>query len=206
SIGHEEQTRVLEHMKALKAIKADSFAQTYAPLFTTLVDNYSYYTSGSASAISKVASAFDSVINPFGVVDKSQVTLSDVTGEGPFDEAVQFCFSNSLMAAQSDSEFGVNLPATLGEFAQILVMAIGGSYGPEESIEFFAGYGVVPMAEPGTELTVGELDAISCKFLAVAAGVNLDQLMVSDLEAMGIDPASKATRDIMAQYVYAMLN
>ncbi|MBQ6671647.1 MAG: hypothetical protein IJM73_00305, partial [Spirochaetales bacterium] len=62
AVGHEDQGRVLEYMRQLKSIKADTFAQTYAPLFRTLVENYSYYTAGGASAIAQVDGAFESVI------------------------------------------------------------------------------------------------------------------------------------------------
>ena len=205
-IGHEDQNRTLEYMRQLKSIKADSFAKTYAPLFQDIVDNYTYSTSGSASAISQVESAFEVVMNPFGVEDRSQAELIDVTGDGPFDEAILFCFVNGLMAANSTSEFGVNLPATLGEFAQVLVALLGADYPPEDSIALLANYGVVPMADVDTQLSIGELDSISCRLLAAFAGMQVDELMLSDISAMGIDPASDATRDIMAQYVFYLAN
>ena len=66
AVRHEDQTVVLDKMRSLKTMKAESFAQTYGPLFRKLVDNYRYYTTGNASAISKVADSFSTVLDPFG--------------------------------------------------------------------------------------------------------------------------------------------
>ena len=204
-IGHEDQKRVLDKMKQLKSIKAETFAETYAPLFQTLVENYNYYTAGSASAISGVAYAFQSVLNPFGVQDKTQLTLADFDETSPLYEAVQFCFVNSLMQAASDEEFGVALPATLGEFSQIMVLLLGGDFSQEDSIAYLGQYGIVPVMDPATELTVGDLDMLSCNFLAAAAGAQLDSLIAEDLATLGIAADDAATREMLAYAVYLMV-
>ena len=205
AVGHEDQNKILKYMNELKSIKAETFAETYAPLFQALVDNYQYYTSGSASAISEVSYAFDSILNPFGVQDKSQQSISDITEDSPFYESLRFVFENSLMEAISGSEFGADLPATLGEFSQVMITILGGAFSPEESIAYLAQFGIVPSAPADTVLTVAELDGLSCNFLAVAAGVELDELALSDLTALGIDPEATATRDIMAMEVFYMI-
>ncbi|MBO4348931.1 MAG: insulinase family protein, partial [Candidatus Methanomethylophilaceae archaeon] len=160
AVGHEDQNKIFDYMKQLKGIKAETFAATYAPLFQALVDNYSYYTSGSASAIAEVESAFEVILNPFGVQDRSQLTLSDMVEDNPFYEMMQFCFVNGIMAAASDTEFGAALPATLGELAQVFVTVLGASYSQADSIALLSQYGVVPMADVSTVLTVKDIDTI----------------------------------------------
>lgn len=205
-IGHENQEKIFDYMRELKSIKAETFAETYAPLFQTLVDNYYYYTAGSASAIAGVANAFDAVLNPFGVQDKSQLTLADFDETSPFYGAVQFCFVNGLMEQASDTEFGTKLPATLGEFSQIMVTLLGGSYSQADSIAFLAQYGIVPVMDAATELTVGDLDILCCNFLAAAAGVQLDSLIAADLADLGITAEDAATREILALATYYITN
>ena len=205
-IGHEDQYKIFDYMKQLKSIKAETIVETYAPLFQALVDNYSYYTAGSASAIGEVAYAFESVLNPFGVQDRSQLSMTDFDEESPFYEAVRFCFDNALMWAVSDTEFGTALPATLGEFSQIMVALLGGDYSQEDSIAFLAQYGIVPAAPVDTELTVGDLDALCCNFLAVAAGAQIETYILEDLTELGITAEDAATREMLAYAAFWMVN
>lgn len=202
AVGHEDQNKIFEYMRQLKSIKSETFAETYAPLFEALVENYQYYSSGSASAISEVSYAFNTVLNPFGVQDKSKMELSDLTEDSPFYDALRFVFDNSLMQAYSGSEFGADNPATLGEFAQVMVMLLGGEFSEEDAIAYLAQFGIVPAAPADTQLTVSELDGLCCNFLAAAAGADLDELFLSDVVAMGFDPESTATRAILALAVY----
>jgi len=206
AIGHEDQERVLSYMKQLKSIKADTFAETYTPLFRTLVENYKHYTAGSASAISQVDGVFEQVLNPFGVQDKSQLVLSDLTAENPYYEMLQFCFVNGLMSAVSDTEFGASQPATLGEFAQVLVTILGASYGPADSIALLAQYAVVPAADVSTVLTAKDIDTITCKVLATFAGYSTDAIVIPQLAEMGItvDAAAPATRELIAFAAYLL--
>lgn len=205
AIGHEDQSKVFDYMKQLKSIKAETIAETYAPLFQTLVDNYHYYTAGGAGAIAEVAQYYEDVLNPFGVQDKSQLTLADFDEADPFYEAVRFCFDNGLMQAASDEAFGTDLPATLGEFAQVMVAILGGAYTQEDSIAFLAQYGIVPMADAATELSVADLDGLSCNFIAAAFGVELAEFIGPDLAEMGIAADAPATRNYLAYSVYGMI-
>ena len=206
AVGHEDQNKIFDYMRQLKSIKAETFSETYAPLFQALVDNYNYYTSGSASAIAEVAGAFNAVLNPFGVQDKSQQEITDITEDSPYYEALRFVYENSLIETVSDSEFGTDLPATLGEFSQVMVTLLGGAFTQEDSIAYLAQYGIVPAASAETELTVGDLDMLSCSFLAAAAGVQLDSLALEDFAALGVNPDAPATRDMLALEVYYIAN
>ncbi len=203
-IGYEDQNDIFKYMKELKGLRAETFNETYAPMFQTLVENYKYYTSGGATAIGQVAQYFQSVINPFGVKDKSQMTLTDLNEADPFYTAVNAVFVNGLMGAVSDTQFGVSEPATLGELSQILVALLGGAYTKEDSIAFLSQYGIVPYAPVDTELTVAELDAICCYFLAAAAGVSEDSVSMADFEALGIAADAPATRAMMAYEIWVL--
>ncbi|HAN43272.1 MAG TPA: hypothetical protein DCP98_07610, partial [Sphaerochaeta sp.] len=103
-----------------------------------------------------------------------------------------------------DTQFGVNEPATLGELAQVFVTLLGGAYTQEDSIAFLSQHGIVPVAPVDTELTVGDLDAICCNFLAAAAGVTLDALSMADFEALGIAADAPATRAMMAYEIWVI--
>ncbi|MBQ6671648.1 MAG: hypothetical protein IJM73_00310 [Spirochaetales bacterium] len=117
---------------------------------------------------------------------------------------LQFCFVNGLMQAASDTEFGASQPATLGEFAQVLVTILGASYGPADSVALLAQYGVVPAADVSTVLTAKDIDTITCKVLATFAGYNTDAIVIPQLAEMGItvDAAAPATRELIAFAAY----
>ena len=152
-----------------------------------------------------MAQYYEAVLNPFGVQDKSQLTLADFDEADPFYEAVRFCFDNGLMQAASDEAFGTDLPATLGEFAQVMVAILGGAYTQEDSIAFLAQYGIVPMADAATELSVADLDGLSCNFIAAAWGVELGEFITPDLAEMGIAADAPATRAYLAYAVFGMI-
>ena len=153
-----------------------------------------------------MAQYYEAVLNPFGVQDKSQLTLADFDESDPFYEAVRFCFDNGLMGAVSDSEFGTELPATLGEFSQAMVVILGGAYTQEDSIAFLAQYGIVPMEDAATELTVADLEALSCNFIAATWGVELGEFIAPDLAEMGIGADAPATRNHLAYAIYMMVS
>ncbi|MBR5669067.1 MAG: hypothetical protein IKX15_05575, partial [Spirochaetales bacterium] len=67
-------------------------------------------------------------------------------------------------------------------------------------------YGIVPMADAATELSVADLDGLCCNFLAAAAGASLDSYMLEDLAELGINPEDPATRAMLAYGAYWMIN
>ncbi len=205
-IGHEDQNKVFDYMSQLKGIKAETFKETYVPLFKALVENYRHFTSGGAGAIAGVAQYYDSVINPFGVADKSQVTFTDIEETSVFFEAVRACFDNGLMGSVSDTEFGVEYPATLGELAQAFVTILGASYSQEDSIALLSQYGAMTVAPVDTTLTVAEMDKLACNLLAVFAGMPLEQFSIPYFAELGIAAEAQATREMMAYLLLLLMS
>ncbi|MBR1683663.1 MAG: insulinase family protein [Clostridia bacterium] len=159
------QEDVLEYMRQLKAVTPEKVRES-AAMFAALAEKGVRATAGSASAIEANLDLYDAVLNPFNAVDTSSVTLEDVTEGSEHYEAVRFAFENALMAPLSETAFGVDEAATVGDIAGALYVAIGGTpNAPEEAVETFAAYGILSgdMAAD-TTLTNGLSDAIFVVF------------------------------------------
>ncbi|MBO4837490.1 MAG: insulinase family protein [Clostridia bacterium] len=165
------QEKTLEYMQQLKAVTPESMANA-AELYQKLWDNGVHSTAGSASAINANTDLFDVILNPFNAQDASQVTLSDVTEDYEYYEAVRTVYENGLMVPASDDAFGVDEPATVGDLVGAFYVMIGGPAGnPEEAVAYLGQFGIVPDgAEAGTEMTHGMSDQI---FVAFGEAVGL---------------------------------
>ena len=170
-IDGEGQEKTLEYMQQLKSVTPESMANA-AELYQKLWDNGVHSTAGSASAINANADLYDVILNPFNAQDASQVTLSDVTEDYEYYEAVRTVYENGLMAPASDDAFGVDDPATVGDLVGAFYVMIGGPAGnPEEAVAYLGQFGIVPDgAEAGTEMTHGMSDQI---FVAFGEAVGL---------------------------------
>ncbi len=146
------QEKRAEYMQQLKGITAEKVSD-YAGAYEALVENGIYATSGSASAISKYADMYEEILNPFGVQDSSSVVLSDIAEGDAYYDAVRFAFENGYMTTVSDSDFGVDESATLGDLAAFFYMLIGGNRDPETAVAFLSQYGIIPAELADTELS-----------------------------------------------------
>ena len=146
------QEKTIEYMKELKSLTSEKVTE-YASAYSALIEKGVYATSGSASAISKYSSMYEEIVNPFGVQDASSVVLSDITENDEAYTAVRFAFENGYMTTLSDSVFGVNDEATLGDLAAFFYMMIGGGREPETAVVYLSQYSIVPAEDASTPIT-----------------------------------------------------
>ncbi len=173
-----EKTDTVEYMRQLKAITPETFKQ-YAALYEQLTENAFYATSGSAAAINANAEMFDRVLNPFGVQDASQVELTDVTEDYPYYSYVRAVYENAYMLPISETEFGVNAPATLGDLATAMYIAVGGDNNAEDAIAFLSGYGILSAAPADTVLTRDDI-AGDCLNFYMALGEDVQPVALGE--------------------------
>ena len=165
------------NMEALKAVKVEKLPE-YAAVLSKLMTNGVRGTISSASIINANAELYQTVSNPFGAVDASQVTLTDVSEDNPHYEAIRKAFEGGLMTAE-DGAFAPDRTLTLGEFAVPLYVAIGGSADADEAIAFLAQYGILPAEPADTELT--REDAMTCGAnFCMAMGVDVQELTLGE--------------------------
>lgn len=133
----------LQNMKAVKGVTPETvkaFALSLADILNTGVRG----TAGSAGAINANAEMFDVVCNPFNAVDLSAVEFEDVPEGHEQYEGVHFAVDNQFMAPLSDTVFGVDEPATVGDFLASVYVLMGGPAGdPEGARAWLAGYELV---------------------------------------------------------------
>ncbi len=116
----------LEKMKQLKAVTPESIKKA-AELYRKAWEAGTRSTAGSAAKVNEAADLYDSILNPFGVEAVEAADYSDVQEGSKYYDAVHFAVNNMMMTAVSDTEFGVDNPATLGELLSGLSPILLGS-------------------------------------------------------------------------------
>ena len=194
-LNGDDQTEVLERMRQLKSIKAEDVA-AYADIYASIMDNGVYSTAGGAGAIEANAALYENIINPFGAVDPTSVEFTDCTADHPLYDYVRFAFENGLMAPNGDAFFGADEQATLGDFAVVCYVLLGGGQNAAEAVSYLAQYGIVPAEDPATPLTGEDLVACTQNF-CTTVGVPVTADMLPAFE----DLAAPVTRAQAAMYL-----
>ena len=100
------------------------------------------------------------------------------------------------MAPTGDAFFGADEQATLGDFAVVCYVLLGGGQDAAEAVNYLAQYGIVPAMDPATPLTGEELVSCTQNF-CTTVGVPVTADMLPAFE----DPAAPVTRAEAAMYL-----
>jgi len=194
TISGDKQEIVLDYMKQLKSITADSVAQ-YADMYKALAEKGMIATVGAASVINANADRYDTVLDPFGVSSQPEQQTPDIVEGEWYYDAVMFAYQNGLMAPADIEHFGVNDDATVGDLAVMMYQLVGGSNVAEEAIADLAAEGIFSAeAKPGDVLTREALTQAGNAF------VQAMQLGAVDYELPETE-AENATRAEAAQVI-----
>ena len=157
TLSGDEQTKTLETMKQLKSVTPETVAQ-YADMYQALADKGMISTSGSAAAIEQNADLYDTVLSPFASEESASAAMSDVAeGDWCYD-AVTFVVENGVMSPVSDTEFGVNEPATMADLIVPFYMIVGGDDNFDDALAMLSSYEIVPANLKADDvLTIGDL-------------------------------------------------
>ena len=146
----------IKWMEQLKALTPEKLA-SYADAFRQLAANGSIFTVGGAGVVNANAERYDVILNPFGVQDMSNASFEDLPEDHPFYTVVKAAIADGFMAPLSDTAFGVDEPATVGDYLGAIFVLIGGPSGdPEGCLSFLAENGVMSAdTDLSTPLTEG---------------------------------------------------
>ena len=155
----------LRHMRALKALTPEKL-KSYAAAYEKLAEEGLRFTAGGAAAINANAELFDVILNPFGAVDVSELSFSDLTEEHPHYADTQLLLEEGVLLPLENDFFGVDEPATLGDLAGVLYALLDGSASDqEEAVELFAQYSIVDAdGKAGDPLTGKAAETVLRKF------------------------------------------
>ena len=176
-LGSHSQEETLENMRAIKAVTVEKLPE-YADVLSRLMAQGVYGTAASASVINANGALYQTVNNPFGAVDTSQVELTDVDESHPNYEEIRAVFEAGFMEAPE----GAFLPEnglTLGELAMPLYLLIGGTADAQEAIEVLSGYGILPGEPVDTPLTRDDVVTMMVNFFT-AIGLEIQQQPLGD--------------------------
>ena len=190
----------LQNMRELKSLTPEKL-KDYAETYALFMENALRFTAGGAAAINANGDLFDSVLNPFGAVDATQVELEDAGEDSEHYEAVRYVFENMLMLPAEETRFGVEEDATTGDLAGALYALLGSSAAEqEEAVVFLADNGILkPSAKVEDSLTAAGAQTLLAKFSEAA---EVDFTPDEDAEDVALTRGELA--ELVMEYVVAL--
>lgn len=195
ALDGKNQQRGLTWMRQLKELTAEK-AKSYVSLYKALYEKGYTSTSGGAGVINENAARYEKIYNPFAVKDTSDATYADLGQGAWYDEAVQFVLDKKAMEPLSDTAFGAEEPATMGDFVAALFSMSGIPMDTTQGISMLAQLGVVQTdAKAEDALSREDMVGVISAFLSKAAGMDVSanlQPLPEAADAGDISPAQKA--------------
>ncbi|MBR0207266.1 MAG: insulinase family protein [Oscillospiraceae bacterium] len=152
----EPQDLNLGYMRDLKALTPDT-VKGYSEVYDKLVKEGLRFTAGGAGAINENAELYDTILNPFGAVDITEIELDDVPEGSEHYDAVRLVFENRIMLPAEGTRFGVDEPATVGDMAIVLhALGIGDVSDPQEALDTLSQFGLLTDAGAAGDPLGGE--------------------------------------------------
>lgn len=127
------QERVLDWMEEIKGLKAEQ-VKDYVKVYENLLKNGILSTSGGASLIEENKDRYEQVYNPFAVKETVVEGFDDLGEDSPYYEAAMEAVKQKWLTPLSESSFGTEEPATLGEFVSAFFTMAGMPLPPEQGI------------------------------------------------------------------------
>ncbi len=178
--------RKLTYMKQLKAVTPET-VKAAAELYRKAWENGAHGTAGSAAAINEAADLYEVIMNPFNTKDMSNAEYDDVPEDSEHYAGVHFALDSGLMVPKTETAFGAEDPATVGDLIAALYCGLGGApNAPEEALAWLAGYGLLPAdqdlnAEVNEEFLCSLLTAIGAQISTDTPDVIVTRADLADL-------------------------
>ena len=165
----DDQEKPLEYMRQLKQVTPDTL-EDWAEVYENLMEKGYVSTSGGMSVINQINQNnmesqgqpfYQVVLNPFGAKDTSEVVFTDLPEDSPYYTAVRTLFEGGMTAPKAEDVYGVEDPATVGELAAAMYIALaGGTRDEAQAVQFFAQYGLLAEGSENEPLTRGAVGAL----------------------------------------------
>ncbi|MDI9470110.1 MAG: insulinase family protein [Bacillota bacterium] len=173
TIDNQSQERVLTRMRQLKELTVDK-VNAFGDLYRTLNEKGYVSTGGGAKVIEENEALYEKVFNPFAVKDSSDAVYTDVGQGAWYDEAVQYVLDKKVMQPLSDTAFGADEPATVGDFADALAGLTGVFQETDQNITLLAQAQIIEAdAQAEDPMTRAEMAGMMTRFLTNAAGMDV---------------------------------
>ena len=184
-LAGKDPARKLTWMKQLKAVTPEE-VKAAAEIYAKAWENGVHSTAGSAAKVNEAAELYDQILNPFNAEAIEAVDYTDVPEDYEYYEGVHFAVESGLMAAKSDTEFGAEDPATVGELISGLSsLLFGVQMSAEDTRDALAEYGLM---SPDQDVDAPLTEQFLCDFLNPL----LEEPMTTD------DPEHTMTRGELA--------
>lgn len=156
-------------MKELKALTPEK-VKAYADMYRAMSEQGYVSTAGGAAAIEQNSDRYDVVLNPFKVKD-TPLTLSDLSEDRWYHDAVRYALDNKVMRPLDEQTFGAEEPGTVGDLVDALMAMMQAPVTADQGIAILAQMGMLTGSEqPSDPMTREWLTGHMFRFLAGVMG------------------------------------
>ena len=166
------EDNTLQAMRTLKATTTETM-KTFAGYIADLLNTGVRGTAGGAAAINANAEMYDAILNPFNVKDMSEAAYDDLAEDNERYAYIKAAMDEGFMAPLSDTHFGTDDNATVGDLLGAIYLMIGGpTRDPEACKELLAANNLM---DADTDLNEPLTEGYTCElFTALGAAVSTD--------------------------------
>ena len=133
---------VLQQMRAYKSVTPES-VKASADAFALLTKKGPRGTVGSIANLQSNRDLYDTIINPFHTEAVELSSMTDVSEDNEFFEAIMKVYESGIMAAKEEGVFAPGDPATVGDLLGPVNILLGGPNDAEAARETLSAYGLV---------------------------------------------------------------
>ena len=143
--------KTLEYMRQAKSVTPERVKEL-ADIYDRILEAGRMSTSGTAAKINANEDLYEEILNPFGAASGEETNLefTDVPEDHEFYEAVQTVVGMGFMEPLEEDVFGVDEPATVGEFAYVMMAGMSDA---ETALGMFQQMGFLSGLKAEDELT-----------------------------------------------------
>jgi Zn-dependent M16 (insulinase) family peptidase len=180
-LGGVDADKVLQYMREIKAVTPEKVL-SYVDMYKAFAEKGNQYTAGGAAALEANADRYESVLNPFGVVDPTKVDYTDVAKDSPWRDDIYYALGTGFIKPAGEGLFDPDGTVTVGDLATYLYVLVGGNMDAEAALSFLQGYGIFPAsAKVGDDLT-REQAAYSSGIFMELTGNTIQKKLPADMK------------------------
>ena len=173
-ISGKPDDQTLRSMRALKTATPESL-KTFAAYVADMMNTNIRGTAGSASSVSANAELYDTVLNPFNVeAPDLSAGFEDLPEDHEYYAVIMAAITDGFMVPASETAFGVEEEATVGDFLGAVYILVGGpSADAQACLALLAQY---ELADASMDLNTPLTEGYACDLLTAlgAEGVSTE--------------------------------
>ena len=188
-LGGIDADKILKYMREIKAVTPEKVL-SYVDMYKAFAEKGNLYTAGGAAMLEKNADRYESVLNPFGVVDPTKIDYTDIPADSEWRDDIYYALGTGFIKPSGEAQFDPEGAAKVGDLATYLYVLVGGNMDAEAALSFLQQYGIFPAAAKVDDALTREQAAYSSGIFMELTGNTIQKKLPADMKPADADALS----------------